>query len=125
MNDAHTAVLDRGRLETLVEEIGDRSVVREAVATYLAELPVRLDAIRDAVGLGDPDVIRSAAHALGSPSSMLGAAAVTTTTRALQAATSAPDDTEGTELGALVGEIERACAATEHQMLDYLAGSLA
>jgi HPt (histidine-containing phosphotransfer) domain-containing protein len=77
------AVLDTARLASLVEEVGDAGIVRAAVATFVDEVPLRLDGISAALAGDDLDHVRSAAHALGSPAAMLGAVAVRTSTRAL------------------------------------------
>ncbi len=112
--DGPPVALDRQRLESLVEDLGDRALVRDAVTTYLLELPDRLARIRTAVALGVRDDVRSSAHELGSPSAMLGAVAVASTTRALQN----PDAEARTDL--LVAELETAAAATAREMRDYL-----
>ena len=66
---------------------------------------------------GEPDEVRNAAHALGSPAAMLGAVAVRSTTRALQDCA-----TEGRlgEASALYGAVATATAQTESAMLAYL-----
>jgi len=76
--------LDRQQLESLVDEIGDRDLVRDAVQAFLDEAPDRLAAIRVALAGRDRDELRSAAHSLGSPASMLGAVEVTRLARTLQ-----------------------------------------
>ena len=117
MNDQLEAVLDTQRLESLVDEIGDRDLVRQAVQAFLDEVPDRLANIRVAIAGGEPDEVRNAAHALGSPAAMLGAVAVRSTTRALQDCA-----TEGRlgEASALYGAVATATAQTESAMLAYL-----
>ena len=118
MNDQIEDVLDTRRLESLVDEIGDRDLVRQAVQAFLDEVPERLANIRIALAEGEPDTIRSAAHALGSPAAMLGATAVSTSSRALQAAAS-----EGRldDAPALTDALIAATGRTERAMRDYLA----
>ena len=111
-------LLDRQRLESLVEEIGDRELVRQAVQAFLDEVPDRLATIRIAVAGCEPDEVRSAAHALGSPASMLGGVEVTRLARALQEA--APEGDVG-QCRALAEELETATQATAGAMRAYLA----
>jgi len=117
MTEDLTDVLDTARLETLVEEIGDRDLVRQAVQAFLDELPMRLHAIRTAVAAADHEEVDSSAHALGSPAAMLGAVAVRAETRRLQAAAgeAATEDYPG-----LVDAVESAAARTEQAMRNYL-----
>ena len=112
-----SAVLDTERIEALVDEIGDRVLVREALQTFIDEVPGRLAAISDALAGGDDPEIKSAAHALGSPAAMLGAVAVRSETRRLQAA-AGEEATE--EYPGLVDAVESATARTEQAMRDYL-----
>ncbi len=117
MTEDLTDVLDTSRLETLVDEIGDRDLVGQAVQAFLDEVPMRLHAIRAAVSAADHDEVNSSAHALGSPAAMLGAVAVRSETRRLQAAAGekATEDYPG-----LVDAVESATARTEQAMRDYL-----
>jgi HPt (histidine-containing phosphotransfer) domain-containing protein len=117
MNDRLEDVLDTQRLESLVEEIGDRDLVHQAVQAFLDEVPERLANIRVAVAGGEPDEVRNAAHALGSPAAMLGAVAVRSATRALQDCA-----TEGRlEVApALYDAVVTATAQTESAMRAYL-----
>ena len=117
MTENLTAVLDTSRLETLVDEIGDRDLVRQAVQAFLDEVPMRLHAIRASVAAADHEEVNSAAHALGSPAAMLGAIAVRSETRRLQAA-AGEEATE--EYPGLVDAVESATARTEQAMRDYL-----
>jgi HPt (histidine-containing phosphotransfer) domain-containing protein len=114
-------VLDRDRLESLVEEIGDRVLVRQAVQAFLDEVPDRLATIRIALS-GEPEELRSAAHALGSPASMLGGVEVTRLACALQAA--ALESAPGT-CRALAEELESATQRTAAAMRAYLAAPVA
>jgi HPt (histidine-containing phosphotransfer) domain-containing protein len=117
MTENLTDVLDTSRLETLVDEIGDRDLVRQAVQAFLDEVPMRLHAIRAAVAAADHEEVNSSAHALGSPAAMLGAVAVRSETRRLQAA-AGEEATE--EYPGLVDAVESATARTEQAMRDYL-----
>ncbi len=117
-----SAVLDIERVEALVDEIGDRVLVREALRTFVGQAPGRLEAIREALAGGDDLEIRSAAHALGSPAAMLGAVGVRGATRAMQEAA-----TEGrTEhYATLHAEIETVTAQTVVEVRAYLAAGTA
>jgi HPt (histidine-containing phosphotransfer) domain-containing protein len=110
-------VLDTSRLASLADEIGDRGLVMEAVQAFLDELPGRLQAIRDAVAVGDPEKIRSVAHALGSPAAMLGATAVSVSTREMQNAAMSDEDED---LDERLVEIETASRLSVAAMTDYL-----
>jgi HPt (histidine-containing phosphotransfer) domain-containing protein len=112
-----TDVLDTSRLETLVDEIGDRDLVRQAVQAFLDEAPMRLHSIRTAVAADDHDEVTSSAHALGSPAAMLGAVAVRTETKRLQAAAG---EEATADYPGLLDAVESATARTEQAMRDYL-----
>ena len=117
MPPAHD-VLDLVRLESLVQEIGDADLVRQAVRAFLDELPDRLAGIRAALASGEPGLLGAAAHALGSPAAMLGAVDVAASARALQdaAPVASADQTQ-----ALAAEVEAAARRTTEAMLAYLA----
>ena len=117
MNETVESVLDTARLETLVDEIGDRDLVRQAVQAFLDEVPMRLHAIRTSVAERDHDEINSSAHALGSPAAMLGALAVRRTTKALQAAAV---EQATAEYADLLAAVESSTVDTEVAMRAYL-----
>lgn len=120
MAEPDADLLDHQRLASLVEEIGDADLVRQAVQAFLDEVPDRLAAIRVALAGGDPQELRSAAHALGSPAAMLGAVAVSRVSKALQAA-ALEESTE--ECPTLVDDIVEVTQRTEVEMRAYVAGS--
>jgi HPt (histidine-containing phosphotransfer) domain-containing protein len=76
--------VDQTRLAALADDLGDSVLVHDAVRLFLAELPGRLDALHRAASEGDPEVVRAAAHALGSPAAMLGADQLAAAARAVQ-----------------------------------------
>ncbi|MCA0331202.1 MAG: Hpt domain-containing protein [Actinobacteria bacterium] len=116
MDDSLAATVNRARLDSLVDEIGDRDIVRQAVQSFLDELVERLQAIRTAIGGGDPDVIRRDAHALGSPAAMLGATEVTRVCRTMEA-----QNTEGDAvLVPLMTELDAVAARTVSELRSYL-----
>jgi HPt (histidine-containing phosphotransfer) domain-containing protein len=119
MTDMHDP-LDRERLDSLVDEIGDRDLVRQAVQAFLDEVPDRLSAIRVALVGGDRDELRSAVHSLGSPASMLGAVEVTRISRALQ---DAALDSDSATCRSLAEELEAATYRTAAAMRGYLTGA--
>jgi HPt (histidine-containing phosphotransfer) domain-containing protein len=111
----YTAV-NTARLDSLVEEIGDLGIVRQAVQSFLDELVERLQAIRTAVSGGDPAQIKSSAHALGSPASMLGAVEVQRVCRAMQDLC-----TTGTEaLTPFMKELDAVAARTVSELRSFL-----
>jgi HPt (histidine-containing phosphotransfer) domain-containing protein len=121
MNQHLPLVLDDARLDALVDELGDPDVVREAVQTFLDELPARLDAIRTALEADELDLARERAHALGSPAAMLGATSVRFATKELEHAVKSGSDADVDEL---YGNIEASAALTADALRDYLASPL-
>jgi HPt (histidine-containing phosphotransfer) domain-containing protein len=117
MTEAGT-LLDIARIDSLVDEIGDRVLVREALQTFVDEVPGRIAAIREALAGGDDPEIKSAAHALGSPAAMLGAIAVRTSTRAMQDAATAG---RSADYPALFADIDEVTAQTVQALRAYLA----
>jgi HPt (histidine-containing phosphotransfer) domain-containing protein len=120
MTGSADELLDQQRLATLVDEIGDLDLVRQAVQTFLDEVPDRLAGIRVALAGGDGQELRSAAHALGSPAAMLGAVGVSRVSKELQAAAleERMDDAR-----VLVDRITETTQLTEVEMRAYLASS--
>jgi HPt (histidine-containing phosphotransfer) domain-containing protein len=114
-------VLNDARLEALVDELGDADVVREAVQTFLDELPGRLEAIRAALDDDELELARERAHALGSPAAMLGATSVRYATKELEHAVRTGSDADMDEL---YGTIESTAALTAEALRDYLASPL-
>ena len=112
--------LDRPRLESLIDEIGDRELVRQAVQAFMEEAPDRLAAIRVALAGGDRDELRSAAHSLGSPASMLGAVEVTRLARTLQ---DAAVESDAATCRTVAADLETATRRTVAAMHGYLAGA--
>lgn len=117
MNDSSvTSTVNRARLDSLVDEIGDRDIVRQAVQSFLDELVERLQSIRTAISGGDPAVIRTAAHALGSPAAMLGAVEVTRVCRTMEANNGEGDAV----LVPLMSELDSVAARTVAELRGYL-----
>jgi HPt (histidine-containing phosphotransfer) domain-containing protein len=95
--DGHEAV-EVAVLNALVDDLGDASVVMDALDVYLDELPGRLESMNDALAQEQFDVLRDAAHSLKSSSRMLGAATLSDLCRDLEAVTMAQSRT-GTSSG--------------------------
>ncbi len=116
MSDTHAETVSRARLDSLVEEIGDRDVVRQAVQSFLDELVERLQTIRMTIADGNPVLVKKAAHALGSPAAMLGAVDVNRICRAMQ------DQCEEGPLALtpLVTELDASSARTVAELRAYL-----
>ena len=86
-------------------------VLGQIGATYLADVPVRLEALRSAVATGDAEAARRAAHAVKGASAGIGASRVKTAAAALEQAARegelpAPDGLD--DLAALVEEVAHA-----------------
>ncbi|MGB0875868.1 MAG: ATP-binding protein [Mycobacterium sp.] len=72
-SDAH--LLDEAHIDRLREELG-ADPLHKVFRTFAAEMPRRLAELSRVAAKGDPDAVRRSAHALRSPSTMLGAAAL-------------------------------------------------
>ena len=81
--------IDVGVLRQLVSELGDADVVRTLIATFLRELPTRVEVIE-----ASPDP-RRAAHTLKSAAAMLGAAPLAELCFAVEQGDAAPVDPDG------------------------------
>ena len=114
-------ILDDERLAALVDELGDAHVVREAVQTFLDELPGRLAAIRSSIEAGDLQLAHDRAHALGSPAAMLGATSVRYATKEIENAVKSGTDLD---LDDLYGDLDAVSALTADALRDYLASPL-
>ncbi|MEA2828157.1 MAG: hypothetical protein QOG43_2596 [Actinomycetota bacterium] len=86
-------VLDPAAIDRLVLAFGHegRGVVAELVATFLAEAPSRLDALRRGVASGDPREVHRAAHTLKSGAATLGASELAAVCREVEALGGAGD----------------------------------
>ncbi|MGE0817779.1 MAG: Hpt domain-containing protein [Candidatus Nanopelagicales bacterium] len=116
MSDFTAETVSRARLDSLVDEIGDHDIVRQAVQSFLDELVERLQAIRTTIAGGDAAEIKKAAHALGSPAAMLGAIEVNRICRAMQDQCDAGSGV----LGAMMTELDATSARTVAALRGYL-----
>ncbi len=76
-------VLDDARIDRLLAELG-ASPLQKVVSTFVTEMPGRLAELRRVAAQGDADAVRRSAHAIRSPSAMLGAAALAEQLRAVE-----------------------------------------
>ncbi len=65
--------VDQTRIDELVDELGDRTIVANVVATFLTELPKWQTALVDGVAANDFTTAKRSAHTLKSTASLLGA----------------------------------------------------
>ncbi|CAN5561689.1 hypothetical protein BH11ACT6_BH11ACT6_24380 [soil metagenome] len=72
---AGARVLDEARIDRLLEELG-ADPLHKVVSAFVAEMPKRLAELARVAAQGDSDAVRRSAHAIRSPSAMLGAAAL-------------------------------------------------
>ncbi|MFC6236266.1 Hpt domain-containing protein [Longivirga aurantiaca] len=121
MSDITAETVNRARLDSLVDEIGDQDIVRQAVQSFLDELVERLQAIRTTISGGDAAEIKKAAHALGSPAAMLGAIEVNRICRAMQDQC----DAGGDVLAPVMADLDASSARTVSGLRAYLAESAA
>lgn len=76
-------ILDEARIERMTEELGTEPL-QKVVAAFVAELPRRLAELRQVAADGDIDAVRRSAHAIRSPSAMLGAVTLAERLRAVE-----------------------------------------
>jgi HPt (histidine-containing phosphotransfer) domain-containing protein len=77
--------LDQAALDNLLESVGgDREFLGELIDTFFEDTPGQLAAIRQALGAGDAEALRRAAHSLKSNSANFGAAALAELCQALE-----------------------------------------
>jgi HPt (histidine-containing phosphotransfer) domain-containing protein len=76
-------VLDAAALDRLSDSVGDE-FLGELVGTFLDDAPVQLAALRDALGEGDAEAARRAAHTLKSNGATFGADGFSETCRGLE-----------------------------------------
>ncbi len=77
-------ILDIQVIDELKQMAGDLDFVAEMIQSYLDDVPQRLQSLRLALDAGELDMINEVAHALGSLSASLGAAALTHRCRTLE-----------------------------------------
>ncbi|WP_099023229.1 ATP-binding protein [Mycolicibacterium palauense] len=68
-------ILDDARVDRLLEELG-ADPLQKVVAAFVSEMPRRLAELRRVAAQRDADAVRRSAHAIRSPSAMLGASAL-------------------------------------------------
>jgi PAS domain S-box-containing protein len=78
-------VLDSSALAELEETLGDRAFLSELIATFLAEAPRLLSALRDGLARGEAEEMRRAAHTLKSNARIFGARALADACEELEA----------------------------------------
>ena len=86
--------LDSERLAALGDDLGDVDFLRQTVQIYLAELPSRQSAMRNANSVGDRTGMRDSAHSLGSASAMLGLMELESSCRFVELRAKSANDTE-------------------------------
>ena len=76
-------ILDDARIDRLLAELG-AGPLQNVVATFVGQMPGRLAELRRVAAQRDADAVRRSAHAIRSPSAMLGAAALAEQLRAVE-----------------------------------------
>lgn len=79
-------ILDDARIDRLLAELG-ADALRNVARTFVAEMPRRMVELCRAAAEGDTDAVRRNAHAIRTPSAMLGAAALAERLRAIEEST--------------------------------------
>jgi signal transduction histidine kinase/CheY-like chemotaxis protein/HPt (histidine-containing phosphotransfer) domain-containing protein len=83
---SNAPILDDARIDRLLAELGAGPLQKVAL-TFVAEMPRRLAELSRVAAEGDVDAVRRSAHAIRSPSAMLGAAALAERLRAIEEST--------------------------------------
>ena len=82
---ADTNPINSEALETMLQMVGgDTAFLAEMIDAYLADSPQLLADLRQAVAVGDTDLLRRAAHSLKSNSENFGATALAALARKLE-----------------------------------------
>jgi HPt (histidine-containing phosphotransfer) domain-containing protein len=112
--DDQPAILDQSVLDELNDSIGgDPAFIADLVATYLAEAPGHMAAMRAAADAGDSAAIVPAAHTLKSSSASLGAMRLAAIARDIELA-GRQGETEG--LAERVAAAEETWHATQAEL---------
>ena len=82
-NTTDAKILDEARIDRMIEELGTEPL-QKVVAAFVAEMPRRLAELRHVAADRDADAVRRSAHAIRSPSVMLGAVALAERLRAVE-----------------------------------------
>ncbi|KAA3609516.1 MAG: Hpt domain-containing protein [Planctomycetota bacterium] len=110
--------LNQEKLEELLEIFGDADELSELFEEYFAELPERLQELRDALSVGDSSPVNQIAHTLKGSSGNLGASAVQEVARGIEEQAKAGTlEQVGGLLDQLDIELERLRQALERQSL--------
>jgi HPt (histidine-containing phosphotransfer) domain-containing protein len=113
MPDASVPVLDESVLEELVATTGDDTAfVRELLETYLADLPVQLDGMDEAIRGNDAEALVRPAHTLKSASAAVGVMRLSAVSRELEMA-GRSGALNGAATAAMAQAHDEARAATE------------
>jgi two-component system sensor histidine kinase/response regulator len=113
--------LDQGRVDELIEELGDEEIVRESLQIFMESMPERIAAIEALLspdGLSDRAEVRRVVHALGSPAAMLGAVHLAEKCKLVEALAGS----ERAIAHGAVAEIVDSSAVTSATVTQYLQG---
>lgn len=97
------AVVDHSRIDRLHDELG-RDALHKVISTFVAEMPRRLADLYRLADDGDTDAVRRCAHAVRSPSAMLGATALAGALKIVEESTDPISAVSQPQLDALVEE---------------------
>ncbi|MCB1290031.1 MAG: response regulator [Mycobacterium sp.] len=98
---ADSPILDDAWVERLITEIGT-AALRKVVGAFIAETPRRLDELRKASEDSDAEALRRSAHAIRSPSAMLGAVALADRVREIEESANPVATARAQQLGDVV-----------------------
>lgn len=101
-------VVDRAVIDRMVSDLGDASAVVMVIETFIEDAGERRQALETE---GDPADAKRAAHTLKSTSALLGATALSTTCREVEAQYSAGQTPDPTTLGTLSQQLDQALEA--------------
>lgn len=115
--------LDQATIVSLVDTVGgDPEFIAELIDTYLADAPVQVEELRNALSAGDVEAMVRPAHTLKSSSESLGALGLAERCRLLErAAREGSVDGGSDAVQALAAELERVVIALEQTKRSFSA----
>jgi len=115
MPDPVTGVLDRATFEDLFDSVGgDAEFLAELVDTYLADAPVQIAVLREAIAANDATAVVRPSHTLKSASASLAALGLAEQCRRLELSATAGSLTGAHEaIDAISAEFDRVAEALE------------
>ena len=115
-------ILDEARVDRLLMELGP-GPLQKVASTFFAEMPRRLAELCRVAAEGDADAVRRSAHAIRSPSAMLGAAVLAEHLRAVEESTDPVSSVSEARLSDLIDATMERLRARIGQSVDQEGGA--